>query len=212
VAQTALTWDGLGGSIGVEEEAVVVVRSLEDARGRELVRRVLEQDEMAFRDLFRRYAPVAKSLAIRIVRQAFLAEEIVQEAFLSLWRDPRAYKEDRGSFRTWLMSAVHHRAVDAVRREETQRKRGREELPDMTARVDVGDLVAEQTDLRRTGSGPSSLGGDPVRAATGAGDDVFRRQDPDGHRRGAGASPGHGQEPVPPGMRRLRAMLFQEEG
>jgi RNA polymerase sigma factor (sigma-70 family) len=213
VAETALAWDGLGGSLRVEEEAVVVVRSLEDARDRELVRRVLEQDEMAFRDLFRRYAPVAKSLAIRIVRQAFLAEEIVQEAFLSLWRDPRAYREERGSFRTWLMSAVHHRAVDAVRREETQRKRGREELPDMTARVDVGDLVAEQTDLadarvrvrRALEEIPS-----PQRQ-------VLEMMYFDGKTQTAIAEElalplGTVKSRTLLGMRRLRAMLFQEEG
>jgi RNA polymerase sigma factor (sigma-70 family) len=129
------------------EEATVVVRSLEDARDRELVRRVVEGDEMAFRDLFNRYGPPAKSLAVRVVRQPFLAEEIVQEAFLVLWRDPGAYREERGTFRAWLMSTVHHRAVDVVRREETQRKRAREELPDVEREADVGDVVAEQTDL-----------------------------------------------------------------
>jgi RNA polymerase sigma-70 factor (ECF subfamily) len=81
------------------------------------------------------------------VRQSFLAEEIVQEAFLALWRDPGSYREERGSFRAWLMSTVHHRAVDVVRREETQRKRAREELPDAERQADVGDLVAEQADL-----------------------------------------------------------------
>jgi len=132
---------------GADREATVVVRSLEDARDRELVRRVTSGDEMAFRDLFNRYGPSAKSLALRVVRQPFLAEEIVQDAFLALWRDPGAYREDRGSFRAWLMSTVHHRAVDVVRREETQRKRAREQLPDLEQQADVGDLVAEQTDL-----------------------------------------------------------------
>jgi RNA polymerase sigma factor (sigma-70 family) len=130
-----------------EEEATVVVRSLEDARDRELVRRVVEGDEMAFRDLYNRYGPTAKSLAVRVVRQPFLAEEIMQEAFLALWRDPGSYREERGTFRAWLMSTVHHRAVDSVRREETQRKRAREELPDLERQADVGDVVAEQTDM-----------------------------------------------------------------
>jgi RNA polymerase sigma factor (sigma-70 family) len=133
--------------VWAQEEATVVVRSLEDARDRELVRRVVEGDEMAFRDLFNRYGPTAKSLAVRVVRQPFLAEEIVQEAFLALWRDPGSYRVERGTFRAWLMSTVHHRAVDSVRREETQRKRAREELPDLERQADVGDIVAEQTDM-----------------------------------------------------------------
>jgi RNA polymerase sigma factor (sigma-70 family) len=102
---------------------------------------------MAFRDLFRRYGPVAKSLATRVVRQPSLAEEIVQEAFLALWREPGAFREERGTFRAWLMSTVHHRAVDVVRREETQRKRAREEHPDAEPQIDVGELVAEQKDM-----------------------------------------------------------------
>ena len=125
----------------------MVVRSLEDARDRELVRRVRSGDEEAFRSLFRRYGPAAKGLAVRMVRQPFVAEEIVQEAFLALWRDPEAYSEDRGTFRSWLMATVHHRAVDAIRREEAQRRRNREWDPAALAQEDVGQSVVEEADL-----------------------------------------------------------------
>jgi RNA polymerase sigma factor (sigma-70 family) len=121
----------------------VVVRSLEDARDHELVRRVKAGDEEAFRDLFRRYGPLANGLAVRMVRHPFVAEEIVQEAFLSLWRDPAAYREERGTFRSWLMSTVHHRAVDAIRREEAQRRRSREAEPADLIEEDVGQAVVE---------------------------------------------------------------------
>jgi len=124
----------------------VVVRSLEDARDRDLVRRVIAKDEEAFRSLFRRYAPMAKALALRVVRQPFVAEEIVQEAFLALWRNPGAFREDRGSFRAWMLSTVHHRAVDAVRREEAWRRRSREHDPDALVAEDVGATVAEELD------------------------------------------------------------------
>jgi RNA polymerase sigma-70 factor, ECF subfamily len=136
---------------------VTAIRSLEDARDRDLVRRVAEGDEAAFRQLFQRYAAAAKSLAVRIVRQAFLAEEIVQEAFLALWRHPSSYREDLGSFRAWLMSTVHHRAVDLVRREEAQRRRAEDAQLDASdagadAASDPGERVAEQdavADTRR---------------------------------------------------------------
>jgi len=124
----------------------VVVRSLEDARDRDLVRRVIAKDEEAFRSLFRRYAPMAKALALRVVRQTFVAEEIVQEAFLALWRNPGAFREDRGSFRAWMLSTVHHRAVDAVRREEAWRRRSREHDPDALVAEDVGATVVEELD------------------------------------------------------------------
>ena len=127
---------------------VVAVRSVEDARDRDLVRRVRSGDEEAFRALFRRYGPHAKGLAYRVVRQRGLAEEIVQEAFLALWRNPASYKEDRGSFRTWLLSTVHHRAVDMVRREEAQRRRTLEQKA--TLEEDIADSVADRVDLVET--------------------------------------------------------------
>jgi len=128
---------------------IVVVRDLEDARDRDLVRRVRTGDEEAFRTLFRRYGSSAKGLAFRLVRQSFIAEEIVQEAFLALWRDPGRYREERGSFRAWLMSTVHHRAVDAVRREEAQRRRGREHVPE-TDVEDIAQNVVEQADMAQS--------------------------------------------------------------
>ena len=88
-----------------------------------LLLRVGAGDEGAFRELFARYASVSHALAFRLVRQAQVAEEIVQEAFLAVWRTPERYDPARGSVRSWLMGTVHHRAVDAVRREQAQRRR-----------------------------------------------------------------------------------------
>ena len=80
-------------------------------------------DRVAFRRLFDRYSSIAMALARRILRQPHLAEETVQEVFLALWCDPDRYRAESGTVRAWLMAAVHHRAVDAVRCEESQRKR-----------------------------------------------------------------------------------------
>jgi RNA polymerase sigma-70 factor (ECF subfamily) len=96
---------------------------LSGARDRQLVRRIGGGDGEAFRSLFAAYGPSALALAARVVRQRHLAEEIVQEAFLSLWLSPELYDERRGSVKAWLMTMVHHRAVDAVRRETAQRRR-----------------------------------------------------------------------------------------
>jgi RNA polymerase sigma factor (sigma-70 family) len=126
----------------------VAITSLEDARDRDLVRRVGAGDEGAFRTLFGRYAPLAKAVSLRLVRQAFMAEEIVQEAFLALWRDPTSYREELGSFRAWLLATVHHRAVDLVRREEAQRRRAGD--PERDEQPDVGQTVVEQVHLDAT--------------------------------------------------------------
>lgn len=117
---------------------------LTEARDRDLVRRIEGGDEEAFRGLFGRYAPSALSLARRVARQPVLAEEIVQEAFLAVWRNPGGYDQGRGSVKSWLMGMVHHRAVDAVRREESQRRRAEEaQANDVVVVEDPAEAVVE---------------------------------------------------------------------
>src|SRR3954447_85370 len=89
----------------------------------ELHRRLGGRDVAAFDELFRRYGASAHGLALRVTGQELLAQEVVQDAFLALWRAPEAYDPSRGPFRTFFLSLVHHRAVDTVRREERLRKR-----------------------------------------------------------------------------------------
>lgn len=121
---------------------------LEEARDRDLLRRIGSADEEAFRELFRRYSPNALALARRVVRQPFIAEEIVQEAFLAAWRNAEGYREGRGSVRSWLMTMVHHRAVDAVRREESQRRRAEDaQVSGALAVEDPADAVVAQLGL-----------------------------------------------------------------
>ena len=114
------------------------------ARDEELLLRVEGGDDRAFRELFARYAAVAHALAFRLVRQAQVAEEIVQEAFLAVWRNPERYDRTRGSVRSWLLGTVHHRAVDAVRREQAQRRRA-EQAASVAPAVEedpIDDVVA----------------------------------------------------------------------
>ncbi len=113
---------------------------LSDAQDRRMIEAVAGGDEDAFRSLFGRYASTAKALAIRVVRQPHMAEEIVQEAFLSVWRNPSGYDPSRGSVRAWLLGMVHHRAVDTVRREESQRRRAD------NASVGIRDEVSDHAD------------------------------------------------------------------
>jgi RNA polymerase sigma-70 factor (ECF subfamily) len=127
----------------------MVAPDLQEAGDHDLVRRLGEGDEEAFRDLFRRYGGVSKALATRIVRQPFLAEEIVQEAFLALWRRPDAYRADRGSVRGFILATVHHRAVDHIRREEAQRRRTEEADAGALIEPDVGETVTESVGLEQ---------------------------------------------------------------
>jgi RNA polymerase sigma factor (sigma-70 family) len=119
-----------------------------EVRDRDLIGAVGRGDEEAFRGLFHRYAPSAKALAQRVVRQPHLAEEIVQEAFMAVWKDPAAYDGERGSVRSWLMGMVHHRAVDLVRREEAHRRRAEASIPQaLEEQADHADEVVQELGL-----------------------------------------------------------------
>ena len=88
-----------------------------------LVGRVANRDCEAFGELYDRYCRHAYSLARRICIDPELAEDVVQEAFLALWRNPSGFDPGRGGFGSWLLTLVHHKAVDGVRKEAVQRRR-----------------------------------------------------------------------------------------
>ena len=96
-----------------------------DVADRAVLARVADGELDALQDLYDRYRTMAYSIALRITADAALAEDVVQDAFLGAWRNAARYIEGRGSVKTWLLSIVHHRAVDAVRR-----RRPTTELPD----------------------------------------------------------------------------------
>jgi RNA polymerase sigma-70 factor, ECF subfamily len=90
----------------------------------ELMQLVYRGQAAAFEVIYDRHADAAFSLAYRMCGQRALAEDVVQEGFLSLWRSGTRYDRGRGSVRTWLLGIVHNRAIDALRR-RTVRERGR---------------------------------------------------------------------------------------
>lgn len=89
----------------------------------ELHRNLSSGDRGAFDALYRRYSGSAYGLAFRITGQQLLAQDVVHDAFMALWRAPEAFDPARGAFRSFFLSLVHHRAVDTVRREERIRAR-----------------------------------------------------------------------------------------
>jgi RNA polymerase sigma-70 factor (ECF subfamily) len=120
----------------------------------ELMQRLAYRDLRAFRALYDRYGRLVYSATYRVLRDAHLAEDMVQEVFLRLWRKPDSYAPSRGRFATWLTSVSRNRAVDEVRsrnrryRHETASPEEQErEVP--ATEADDPALTAEMADQRR---------------------------------------------------------------
>lgn len=72
-----------------------------------------------------------------------MAEEVLQEVFLSVWRRAGAFDPARGSVRSWLFAQIHHRSVDVVRREEAEKRRSRATVEPDATEEDVEDVIEE---------------------------------------------------------------------
>ena len=131
---------------------------------RETLLRIADGELTALEDLYDRYKTMAYSIAYRITKDATLAEDVVQDAFLGVWRNAARYMEGRGSVKTWLLAIVHHRAIDAIRR-----RRPTTALPDaemaLPAALTLPDVWAEVS---------ASLDAETVRSALKELSDVQR--------------------------------------
>ncbi|MGA2166092.1 MAG: sigma-70 family RNA polymerase sigma factor [Solirubrobacteraceae bacterium] len=103
------------------EAASAILRMLADE---ELMQLVGDDDAAAFEILYERHSDAALALALRMCGRRAAAEDVVQEAFLSMWRNASGYDPLRGSVRTWVLGIVHHRAIDALRRGVLQERVG----------------------------------------------------------------------------------------
>ena len=98
----------------------------------DLLAAVARSDEAALGELYDRFGGVAYGLAMRILRDGALAEDAVQEAFLQVWRSAGTFRPERAKASTWLLTFVHRRAVDLVRREERRRTEPTASAPEPT--------------------------------------------------------------------------------
>lgn len=140
--QTAIGADGKwrGGATGC---AVV---SLDAASDVALLRLIGARDGAALEALYDRHHRVAMGLAVRLLRNRQEAEDVVQEAFLTVWRQAATYRAERGSVRNWLLSIVHHGAVSQLRQHRqvqrpTTMDKPTPELPDETEADVLGQAV-----------------------------------------------------------------------
>jgi RNA polymerase sigma factor (sigma-70 family) len=97
---------------------------------------VARSEEAALAEFYDRYSGAAHSLARRVVRDPSLADDVVQEAFLAVWRGAAKFVPERATAATWVMMLVHRRAVDLVRREQRRRA---DSLPE-----DLDELIPDE--------------------------------------------------------------------
>jgi RNA polymerase sigma-70 factor (ECF subfamily) len=139
------------------------IQSLADE---EVMHLVQDGDPRAFELLFERHGGAAFSLAYRMVGDRTNAQDVSQEAFLSIWRSKMRYQADRGSVRTWILGIVHHRAIDALRRNLVHDRRrgsseGMEERFEAPEQTDVE--VARREDARNVKAALETLPPDQCR-------------------------------------------------
>ncbi len=106
-----------------------------------LVALVARNDETALAELYDRVGRVAYGLAFRVLRDDRLAEDAVQEAFLGVWRTAAGFRADRAKASTWILTLVHRRAVDLVRREERRRAEPLDETHDVATTESAEDAA-----------------------------------------------------------------------
>jgi RNA polymerase sigma factor (sigma-70 family) len=116
-----------------------VNRELAHLSDEALVALAARSEQSALAELYDRFGRPAYGLALRILRDESLAEDAVQEAFLALWRTAARFVPERGKASTWILTLVHRRAVDIVRREERRRADALEQAPEQESREAVDE-------------------------------------------------------------------------
>jgi RNA polymerase sigma factor (sigma-70 family) len=118
-----------------------VARAFAHLSDEALVALLARSDELALGELYDRFGRVAYGLALRILRDQSLAEDAVQEAFLTAWRTADRFMPERAKASTWLLTLVHRRAVDLVRREERRRSEPIETAGDPADETPIDEAV-----------------------------------------------------------------------
>jgi RNA polymerase sigma-70 factor (ECF subfamily) len=114
---------------------LAVPRSFAHLSDEAVVALVARSDESALAELYDRFGRIAYGIALRILRDERLAEDAVQEGFLAAWHNADRFMPERAKASTWLLTFVHRRAVDIVRREDRRRA---ERLPESVDVIPTG--------------------------------------------------------------------------
>ena len=133
---------------GRRRERPTTLRELAHLSDEAVLALIARSDEAALAELYRRFGRLAYGLAFRILRDDALAQDAVQEAFLGVWRAAGRFAAERSKPSTWLLTLVHRRAVDLVRREERRRAEPLPAEAEASSAGDEGDVAARRQAIR----------------------------------------------------------------
>jgi RNA polymerase sigma-70 factor, ECF subfamily len=108
----------------------------------DLISLVEAADAEAFATLYDRHSRAAFSLAYRMMGERQASEDLMQDAFLKVWRSAKSYRAERGSVRTWILSIVHNRGIDQIR-SQASRRRTQDKIEASAPRSQPSEAFAE---------------------------------------------------------------------
>ena len=142
----------------------MVISELSTASDASLAMAVARWQEEALAEIYRRHAGAVFGLAKRLLFDAALAEEVAQEVFVRLWREPERFDPARGSLRTYLLSMTHGRAIDMLRSESSRRAREQRSRAVAEAGYDLEQEVFDLATAERVREAVAKLPGAERRA------------------------------------------------
>ena len=117
-----------------------------ESQDHQLIEALAAKDIASLGALYDRYGRIAYTLVYRILGETETAEDVVQDAFLAAWRGAATFRRERGNARSWLLSIVHHRAVDVLRRKTAFRPAPLEAAGETPAEADTAEEAARNVE------------------------------------------------------------------
>ncbi|TDL30687.1 sigma-70 family RNA polymerase sigma factor [Jeotgalibacillus sp. S-D1] len=115
----------------------------------ELYKRLVQQDKMALETLYNRYEKLIYSFSYRMTKDPKLAEEVVQEVFMKLWKTHAVYSEEKGKFSSWLLTMTRNMALDLIRKQSKRPTVEYEERDSLQEASETPEVMLEEKEQTR---------------------------------------------------------------
>jgi len=103
----------------------------------ELMRRIAQADQAALSTLYQRYGAVIYSLALRVLQNTGLAEEVTQDVFLEVWNRPQIWDPGKGRLSSWMLTIARYTAIDRLRKDQRRPEATTTPLDDLAERLSI---------------------------------------------------------------------------